>query len=231
MSAIPRPFVLMGMGQGGTYKFADGTAAAPSITFASDQDTGFYRSGADQIAVTLGGTAIFSFNTTGAINSTTTIGLAAGGSNQNITLTPSGTGIVSVATALSVGATSTIGFTGRTSLRSTADGVLTIWNAAQTDFTRLQFGGTDGNFPAIKRSTTNIHFRLADDSDWTYLFGSGFVSNKAAANGGAGTVCYGATTAATVGAAGGASALPATPLGYIIVNVAGTTAKIPYYNN
>lgn len=44
-------------------------------------------------------------------------------------------------------------------------------------------------------------------------------------------VCIGATTATTVGAAGGASSLPATPLGYLIINVGGTAAKIPYYNN
>lgn len=39
-------------------------------------------------------------------------------------------------------------------------------------------------------------------------------------------------TASTVGAAGGASALPATPLGYLQVNVnGGGTVKIPYFNN
>jgi hypothetical protein len=42
-------------------------------------------------------------------------------------------------------------------------------------------------------------------------------------------VGYGATTSTTVGAAGGASALPITPTGYLIVNVAGTAFKIPYY--
>jgi hypothetical protein len=47
----------------------------------------------------------------------------------------------------------------------------------------------------------------------------------------AGQVGFGATTASTVGAAGGASALPAAPLGYLIANVAGTAVKIPYYNN
>lgn len=41
----------------------------------------------------------------------------------------------------------------------------------------------------------------------------------------------GATTATTVGAAGGASALPATPSGYWIINVAGTQMKVPYYAN
>lgn len=36
-------------------------------------------------------------------------------------------------------------------------------------------------------------------------------------------------TATTVGAAGGATALPATPLGYAIVEIAGQAVKIPYY--
>ena len=38
------------------------------------------------------------------------------------------------------------------------------------------------------------------------------------------------TTATTIGAAGGASALPATPLGYISISINGTIRKIPYYN-
>lgn len=38
-------------------------------------------------------------------------------------------------------------------------------------------------------------------------------------------------TATTVGAAGGASALPATPTGYLQVVIGGTTYKIPYYAN
>jgi hypothetical protein len=38
------------------------------------------------------------------------------------------------------------------------------------------------------------------------------------------------TTTTTIGAAGGAAALPATPLGYITVNIAGTDRKIPFYN-
>lgn len=38
------------------------------------------------------------------------------------------------------------------------------------------------------------------------------------------------TTQTTIGAAGGATALPATPLGYILVNLGGTgTVAIPYY--
>jgi hypothetical protein len=42
-------------------------------------------------------------------------------------------------------------------------------------------------------------------------------------------VSFGNGTATTVGAAGGAAALPATPTGYLVINVAGTAMKVPYY--
>lgn len=37
------------------------------------------------------------------------------------------------------------------------------------------------------------------------------------------------TTQTTVGAAGGATALPATPLGYIVLNLGNGPVVIPYY--
>ena len=52
----------------------------------------------------------------------------------------------------------------------------------------------------------------------------------AAISNGANTVTLGSTTASTVGAAGGASALPATPLGYLIAYVGATQVKVPYYS-
>jgi hypothetical protein len=39
-----------------------------------------------------------------------------------------------------------------------------------------------------------------------------------------------ADTQTTVGAAGGAASLPATPLGYILTTIGGVLVKIPYYN-
>lgn len=39
-----------------------------------------------------------------------------------------------------------------------------------------------------------------------------------------------ADTTTTIGAAGGATALPATPLGYFLATVNGVLVKIPYYN-
>jgi hypothetical protein len=46
---------------------------------------------------------------------------------------------------------------------------------------------------------------------------------------GAAVVFTGQTVGTTVGAAGGASALPATPLGYITTSINGTACKVPYY--
>jgi hypothetical protein len=41
----------------------------------------------------------------------------------------------------------------------------------------------------------------------------------------------GANVATTVGATGAASALPALPVGYVQIDIAGTLYKMPYYNN
>lgn len=46
-----------------------------------------------------------------------------------------------------------------------------------------------------------------------------------------GQIGFGSTTALSVGAAGGAPALPATPVGYLVFNLGGTNFKIPYYNS
>lgn len=63
-----------------------------------------------------------------------------------------------------------------------------------------------------------------------FLKGGVILDTTAAPTVAAGQIGLGATTGTTVGAAGAASALPATPTGYLIINVAGTTQRIPYYN-
>jgi hypothetical protein len=51
------------------------------------------------------------------------------------------------------------------------DGIIKITNYAATDFNRLQFGGTTNLFPAIKRSSTTLQARLADDSAFAPIQG------------------------------------------------------------
>jgi hypothetical protein len=52
----------------------------------------------------------------------------------------------------------------RSRMDSPSDGVIKLANNANTDFTRLQFGGTTSSFPALKRNGTSLEVRLADDS-------------------------------------------------------------------
>jgi len=63
------------------------------------------------------------------------------------------------------GTASNYGFaSSRGYITGTGDGVFTVWNQAQNNFDRLQFGGTTSSFPALKRSAAALQTRLADDS-------------------------------------------------------------------
>lgn len=66
--------------------------------------------------------------------------------------------------ALHAASASKIEWSGRSIMLSPGDGVIELTNTGITDFNRLQFGGTTSSFPSIKRSTTTLQFRLADDS-------------------------------------------------------------------
>ncbi|MDP3869196.1 hypothetical protein [Phenylobacterium sp.] len=59
----------------------------------------------------------------------------------------------------------------RSQIYSPSDGVILLTNNALADFNRLQFGGQTSSFPAIKRSTTTLQARLADDSAFTAIQG------------------------------------------------------------
>jgi hypothetical protein len=85
----------------------DGTAAAPSISFLSDSNTGFLRVSSGNIAYSSDGVVSLYFGAGGiiqaagftgylALPSSGAINFTAAGTAQNITLTPSTTGFVSV---------------------------------------------------------------------------------------------------------------------------------------
>jgi len=97
----------------GTALFANGTAAAPSIAFASETGTGLFRQSAGVLGFAISGVLTFRmFNPSaggrllgGVVNNTLLlddaggISLLAAGTNQNITLTPSGTGFAQIGSA------------------------------------------------------------------------------------------------------------------------------------
>ena len=67
--------------------------------------------------------------------------------------------------------TGQLSFASRGALLTSADGVFYFLNNAGTDFGRLAFGGTSASFPALKRSSTVLQARLANDSDFAPLQG------------------------------------------------------------
>lgn len=106
------PSVLTGGGVstnlvGGTGLFANGTAAAPSLSYTSEPTTGLFKhSVAGWVGLSSQGSVAMYFSGGGTITGpngsnylqlgpTGYISLIASGTNQNITLTPSGTGSVS----------------------------------------------------------------------------------------------------------------------------------------
>lgn len=112
-----------------------------------------------------------------------------------------------------------MGFGSSTTLRNSGDGVLLITDSTAAALNRVQFGGTTSSFPALKRSSTSIAVRLADDSDDAPLT-TLTVKTKAltvgtlpaAATAGAGARAFvtdaNATTFLSTVAGGGANAVP-----------------------
>lgn len=112
---------------------------------------------------------------------------------------------VIAASSLQVAAGAWIGDTARSIWRSPSDGVYTVSNHAETDFDRIQYGGTSSSFPAHKRNGTTIETKLADNSGFAATqslydrFGSGTPEGAVTApvgavyhrtDGGAGTSFY-----------------------------------------
>ncbi len=134
-------------------------------------------------------------------------------------------GSTTIAGTLVAGVSSSVQFNGRAVIQSTADSILLITNNAQTDFNRMNFGGSTSSFPALKRSTTTLQVRLADDSAFANLSVLNVLSNLAA------TVIT-SSVALTNGAGAGAGTItnaPAAgnPTKWIGINDNGTIRYVP----
>jgi hypothetical protein len=70
---------------------------------------------------------------------------------------------------VAIAATQDLSWTSRSRITAPASGQLLLQNSGGTDFSLLQFGGTTSSFPALKRSTTTLQARLADDSGYASL--------------------------------------------------------------
>lgn len=105
-----------------------------------------------------------------------------------------------------VGTAGSFVFASSTSLRAPSDGVLLLRNAAASDFSRLQFGGTTSSFPSLKRNAAILEAKLADDSAYAQLVAAGTATNDSAAAGNLGeyleaTLALGSATSLTTATA------------------------------
>lgn len=123
------------------------------------------------------------------------------------------TGDVTAGANSNVGSANSLIFSTRSALRSPADSVFTLFNNAQTDFGRLQFGGTTASFPAIKRSGAALQVRLADDTGFASLTAASFILDNAQ------YIAASSTTGFILNAAGGG--------GSPLLLFGGTTASFP----
>jgi hypothetical protein len=119
--------------------------------------------------------------TTGTDN---TYDIGASGANRPKNLYLSGLAVVgsslSVGGDLTVGDTKLLGWiSGRSIMSSPADGYIRFTDSFQTNFNRLQFGGTSASFPALKRVGTDLQVVVANttaaigvaaaDADLTFI--------------------------------------------------------------
>jgi hypothetical protein len=157
-------------------------------------------------------------------------------SNANLELAAAGTGLVDVQNAMTtVGQTITgnVAITGRAdvdnlrldgNVLSATTGGITITPANDQNVTisgtNTKLTAAEANFTLMEATTVRADAIANDTSD-----GDLSISTQ-----GTGVIDLNTATQATVGSAGGASALPGTPTGYIKIKIAGTMRVIPFYD-
>jgi hypothetical protein len=151
--------------------------------------------------------------------------------NGDIAIDPAGTGaIVLTGPITHAGTQTTTGQLNVDNLRldgntvSATSGGITLSPAAGQNVavggTNVKLTATEANFTLMEATTVRADTLQNDTSD-----GDISISTQ-----GTGVVDLNTATQSTVGSAGGASALPGTPTGYIKIKIAGTMRVIPFYD-
>ena len=152
-------------------------------------------------------------------------------SNGDITIDPAGTGTINLTGPITAtGTQTTTGQLNVDNLRldgnvlSATTGAITITPANDQNVT---IGGTntkltaaEANFTLMEAVTVRTDTLSTDTSNADLTIGTQ----------GTGVIDLNTATQATVGSAGGASALPGQPTGYIKIKIAGTMRVIPFYD-
>jgi hypothetical protein len=151
--------------------------------------------------------------------------------NGDVDIDPSGTGAINLTGPTNITGTATV--TGQlnadnlrmdgNTLSSTTGGVTITAPSGQNvevGGTNVKLTATEANFTLMEATTLRADTIQNDTSD-----GDISISTQ-----GTGVIDLNTATQTTVGSAGGANALPATPTGYIKIKIAGTMRVIPFYD-
>ena len=156
--------------------------------------------------------------------------------NANIEVAAQGTGVVDIQSAM-------------TTVGQTITGTASVTGQFNADNIRIDGNtisstDTNGNIEFTPNGNGQVNFNSARISAYQLNANTVALSEKIDTNKiasftsnadiviepqGTGTVDFKVPAQATVGAAGGASALPATPTGYFTIKVNGSTFVVPYY--
>lgn len=158
-------------------------------------------------------------------------------SNANLSLSAQGTGVVNIQSTM-------------TTVAQTVNGNITMPDGFIAELGNIQIysntltSTTNGNINIVANGTGQISlqsavtsayqvnavsFRASDTVDTNRVRSYSSNADIVVEPQGTGTVDFKLPTQATVGSAGGASALPATPSGYIEFKINGTAYVMPYY--
>lgn len=203
-------------------RFIDGNVSAPAVTFVANPNTGIYRVGTNSFAFALGGAAAATWAATDRM-------LVLNAATSNTLIRTSSAGVSKYSFGYGQGTSSFVIFND-----ALAGYALQIADATNSC---LFADGTLGN-PALSfitdtdlgfyRSGTNI-LAVAANGVFAASFG-GSTGNVVLGNDTSSTIRLNTATTTSVGAVGGASALPALPLGYLQININSANIRIPYYN-
>lgn len=154
----------------GTGKFADGTVSAPGVRFVSDENTGFYRSGTDEVTFVANGVAQFKYSASSGVQFLTTAVDINGGTVD---------GTVIGATTPEAGTFSALNVTGTTTLSALSASTALHVNASK-QITSIANTGTGNN--VLSTSPTLVTPALGTPSSGVLTNCTGTASGLTAGN-------------------------------------------------
>lgn len=207
--------------------FLDGSAPSPSITFASG-GAGLYKFAANALGFSTNGAGRGSIGANGewAMSAVTA------GAVPTLTVNKANGVIGLQVTSAATQAAATPGLVVKAAVAAGVAGIAIVGKNGTlgTDDIALYQDGVQSGYLHNRDTAVGAALRFKVGNDEVLTLAKAGAGCVALGSGSANSIAFSTLTQTTVGAAGGASALPASPVGYMTVTVNGGAVKIPFYN-